>query len=322
MNGSITSKRLLGLAAGVATLILLAGAASAQTYGSVSLSPGFRSQMLSGVSGGQPGVPGGEIDASAYGSTPTGACRGYIAAAPDHTMTLVSPFSSLSVAVTATDGGDTALVVSGPGGTWCNDDAVGLDPAITGSFAGGTYNIWVASYSMGSNHPYTITFSEAPATPPATPPAVPIAPPPATPPSTGMMTTSMVPTDSMGQIVLSTGFLPDPQTRMGTVTGVVDLNMTPNLFGGTCRGYVQPNPDHIMNLTTAFTYLRVHVRSSGDMVMAIQDPTGGFWCNDDSDGLNPVIDGPWQPGLWRIWVGTYSPGATSPYTIDFTEYPR
>ena len=97
----------------------------------------------------------------------------------------------------------------------------------------------------------------------------------------------------------------------------------PTLYGGTCRGYAQANPDHIMNLTGAFGYLRVHVQSAQDTTLIIQDPmTGGFWCNDDTDGFNPIIEGPWNPGMWRIWVATYSPGTAAAYTISFTEFPR
>jgi hypothetical protein len=89
---------------------------------------------------------------------------------------------------------------------------------------------------------------------------------------------------------------------------------------------VQPNPGHVMNLTTAFTYLRVHVTSTTDTTLIIQDPNGGFWCNDDADMLNPLIEGPWNPGLWRIWVGVYSvsTGSVSPvsYQMVFTEFAR
>jgi hypothetical protein len=268
---------------------------------------------MSGTSGGIVGMPGGQVDASTYGPT----CRGWIAAAPDHTMVLSAPMN-ISINVTATPMADTAMVISGPGGVQCNDDFNGLNPGLSGLLAAGTYSIWVASYAMNTNHPYTITFQDLSAPPPPVP----------TTPTTvpGLMTMSTTPTDPLGAVTLAAGFMPDPQTRTGTVMGTVDVSAVPNLYGGTCRGWVQPNPGHVMNLTTAFTYLRVHVTSTTDTTLIIQDPNGGFWCNDDADMLNPLIEGPWNPGLWRIWVGVYSvsTGSVTPvsYQMVFTEFAR
>jgi hypothetical protein len=45
------------------------------------------------------------------------------------------------VTVNATDGGDTTLVITGPGGTFCNDDTNGLNPAITQYLAAGQYQV-------------------------------------------------------------------------------------------------------------------------------------------------------------------------------------
>ena len=296
----------------VVTLTFVASA-NAQTYGSVTLTPGFGSQSLSGVSGGQTGVPAGQVDASTYGDTATGPCRGWIAAAPDHMMILNAAFTSLAIEVTATGGGDTALVIAGPGGAWCNDDTNGLNPSVVGTFGPGTYSVWVASYSVSQNHAYTITFSDRGNTAERTV---------VVPPVQGLMTSSLTPTDPMGQLALGTGFMPDPQIRSLNVVGSIDVSAVANRYGGTCRGYVMPNPNHIMSLTTAFSYLRVHVKSTQDTTLLIQDPNGGFWCNDDADGYNPIIEGPWQPGLWRIWVGSYSSGNSATYSIEFTEHAR
>lgn len=302
MNGN----NMLGKFIVVAGLLLIASSASAQTYGAVTLTPGGGSQMLSGMSGGIVGAPGGELDASVYGVT----CRGWIAATPDHTLTLTAQ-QTVDIAVASTDGGDTAMVMVGPGGTYCNDDSVGLNPGLAGSFMAGTYSIWIGSYAMGTNHPYTITFTDYTAAVPIPVPTGPV-----------IDTTGLIPVDAMGTIYLTTGFLPDPQSRTGTIVGTVDMNTTANMYGGTCRGYVQYTPSHIMTLNSAFAYLRVHVRSAADTTMIIQDPAGGYWCNDDADGFNPVIEGPWSAGTWRIWIGTYSPSNTATYSVEFTEYPR
>ncbi len=305
------------LLASIAALFVVSAASqlSAQTYGSVSLGAGFASQSLSGVSGGQSGIPGGQVDASTYGTTPTGPCRGWIAAAPDHMMTLGSNFSNLALEVTATDGGDTAMVVSGPSGTWCNDDSTGLNPAVVASFAAGTYSIWVASYSAEQNHPYTIVFTDRGATVPTTVPTqAPLVP--------GLMTSSSTPTDPMGSLNLATGFVPDPQVRSLTVTGSIDVSTVQGADGTSCRGHVMQNPNHILNLNTPFNYLRIQVRSETDTTLFVQSPNGTFLCNDDTDGFNPAISGAWTPGIWRVWVGTYSGGGSAAYSIEFSEIPR
>ena len=188
------NRRVLGSLVALITTLLLVTNANAQTYGSVTLSPGFGSQSLTGVSGGQTGVPAGQVDASTYGDTATGPCRGTIAAAPDHMMTLDAAFSSLAIEVTATDAGDTALVLAGPGGVWCNDDTNGLNPSVVSTFGAGTYSVWIASYSAAQNHPYTITFTDRGTA------AVPTV---ATPPVAGLMTSSTTPTDPMGYITLA-----------------------------------------------------------------------------------------------------------------------
>lgn len=305
----MTSRATSGLIAALFTATLLCQSAMAQTYGSVTLAPGFGTQTLTGLSG---GAPGSQIEASTYGSTATGPCRGWIGVAPDHMMTVSAAISNLSIAITATDGGDTALLVSGPGGTWCNDDSVGLNPAIASGFGPGTYSIWVGSYSQQSRHPYTIEFSslaEAPAIPVQTP-------------DVPLLTTSLTPADPMGQLHLGRGFTPDPQSRSLTVTGTIDVSAVANLYGGNCRGHVMANPNHLVQARDDFPYLRVQVRSDQDTTLLMQDPDGGFWCNDDADGYNPMIEGAIRQGPWRIWVGTYSSGNSATYTIEFSEIPR
>ena len=41
----------------------------------------------------------------------------------------------------------------------------------------------------------------------------------------------------------------------------------------------------------------------------------GVRCNDDSDGLNPVLDGSWAAGDYAIFVGTYHSGQSGNHTL-------
>ncbi len=117
---------------------------------STSISPGFLPDpvVLTGTSG-------GTVAASDLGVTPTGPCRGQIAAAPNHTFVAEQAFSYLRVQVQASS--DTTLVVEGPNGRRCNDDSDGFNPAIEGAYPAGTYNIWVGAYSAPGAYTLNIT---------------------------------------------------------------------------------------------------------------------------------------------------------------------
>lgn len=87
-------------------------------------------------------------------STPTGPCLGYINASPNHILTLDAFFDDLAILVDSDQ--DTTLIIQGPGGVWCSDDAQGHNPAIEGQWQAGSYRIWVGSYSQGNAYPYRL----------------------------------------------------------------------------------------------------------------------------------------------------------------------
>lgn len=107
------------------------------------------------------GISGGSVPASNVAGrkqTPTGPCVGFIDEAPDHTLVLTSFFNYLSLVVESPQ--DTTLVISGPGGTWCNDDFQGKNPGIAGQWKAGTYRVWVGSYDTNNYNPYLIKISK------------------------------------------------------------------------------------------------------------------------------------------------------------------
>ena len=56
-------------------------------------------------------------------------------------------------------------------------------------------------------------------------------------------------------------------------------------------------------------------------MLVINDPTGEWWCSDDSfGGFNPSIDFATGPdGVYDIWVGTYVSDVFIPGTLSITE---
>jgi hypothetical protein len=88
-------------------------------------------------------------------------CRGYVPAAPQHTITLTAPFATLRFSVHS-DPTDTTIVVRSPTGqVFCNDDTNGLNPEIVNSFPAGPVQIFVGNYSSSAPPaPYTMDISQ------------------------------------------------------------------------------------------------------------------------------------------------------------------
>lgn len=107
-----------------------------------------------GMSGGS--IPGKEI--TGRGETPTGPCTGFFDEEPDHTLELEDKLDYLKLEVESPE--DTTIIVSGPGGSWCNDDFDGKNPGLVGEWLPGTYNIWIGSYRREKYLPYTLQITE------------------------------------------------------------------------------------------------------------------------------------------------------------------
>ncbi|MCU4653360.1 hypothetical protein N8I71_10980 [Roseibacterium sp. SDUM158016] len=81
--------------------------------------------------------------------------------------------------------------------------------------------------------------------------------------------------------------------------------------GFNYTGYVISSPDFEFQLDGLQGYNRLNIRVNGncDTVLLVNDSTGNWWFNDDTNGYNPSID-VYNPvnGTWDIWVGTYGTG--------------
>jgi hypothetical protein len=132
-------------------------AQSQQIFENVRLGPKFSPDPVTirGISGGA--VPARNV--AGHAETPTGPCMGFVDQAPDHTVVLTTFFNYLSLQVNSPE--DTTLLISGPGGSWCNDDYQGKNPGVAGQWLAGTYRVWVGSYDTNNYHPYIIRITEA-----------------------------------------------------------------------------------------------------------------------------------------------------------------
>lgn len=123
---------------------------------------------------------------------------------------------------------------------------------------------------------------------------------------------------------LARGFMPDPHVVPGLAGGPVDAStMSPD-----CLGNIASAPNHTVQLTTDYPMLRFLVSSATDTTLVIRSQDGTFRCNDDAtngaEGLNPVVEGTFAPGVYSVWVGTYGApgGPPASYVLGISELPH
>jgi hypothetical protein len=140
-------------------------------------------------------------------------------------------------------------------------------------------------------------------------PVTPIAPPPATTvvAGGGPQLPSTTPAEAIG---ITPGFT-DPMIFHGLAGGP----RAASNFSPDCRGQVPMQPSHRFRLDASFPYLRIMARGEADLTLVVRSPGGMMRCNDDSDGLNPVVEGAFEPGVYEVYVGLYSAGTATPYDL-------
>ena len=108
----------------------------------LNLAPGFSPALITAT-----GSADGITDAASLDAN----CHGQIPIVPQHVLNVTAAIPNLTLLVQAPDPADTTLVVRTPTGAYlCNDDTTGYNPAISGAFAPGTYEVFVGAYSSDS----------------------------------------------------------------------------------------------------------------------------------------------------------------------------
>jgi hypothetical protein len=103
-------------------------------------------------------------------------------------------------------------------------------------------------------------------------------------------------------LTVSPGFA-EPLRATGTAGGLVDGST----FGPNCLGQVRTAPNHVITVTQAMPNLRFDVTSVDDATLIITGPNVTM-CNDDTVGLAPRLEGPFAPGTYNVFVGSYYGG--------------
>jgi len=115
---------------------------------------------------------------------------------------------------------------------------------------------------------------------------------------------------SYGELSLSAGFTPDPQTVTVRAGGAIDAFD----LGPECAGYISDAPGVALDYRAGALDLYLSATSAADTTLIVRTPAGTYLCNDDyGDTFNPGVEiSDPETGRYEIWVGTYSAGVGYP----------
>lgn len=253
-------------------------------------------------------VTAGGPDAAAsldLSDVPNGAafCTGYIdAGAPTASVDFDASGGTGTLAIGASSlDTDLVLVVQGPDGSvYCDDDTNGSDPlvAVDGPEAG-VYTAWVGTFgAVVDPVPATLVVSET------------------APEGFDDFDIDFGDGD-FGPTPFSEGtYTPldlslAPQTTM-TLSGdevSAEASVRPSFLnpvqGDVCMGYIEDAPTAGLSIEGDGP-VAITASSEQDLVMLVQTPSGGWFCSDDANGLDPgvQIDDP-EAGVYKVWAGTF-----------------
>lgn len=239
-------------------------------------------------------------------------CRGYVGAAPDRVFELGTDFGFLRFFVTSRE--NVTLAVRAPDGEWrCSGRPLLGAPREEGAFAPGRYEVWIGSIAPGAEIGYELSVTEFHSVTPAT--------------GRTLEGTAISSGADLGLEIAAEegrfrdrrfprGFLPDPRIDDGQAGGSIRAG----LIGGGCRGRIEAQPNHVVELRDDFDYFRVELEApEGATSLIIRTPSGGYLCSAPDEG-NPRIEREsWPQGRYRVWVGSRARDETPEYRIVYSE---
>ena len=120
-------------------------------------------------------------------------------------------------------------------------------------------------------------------------------------------------TATSGSVRARAGFTPDPIRVSIYSGGSIDASR----LGGACTGMIASAPDYEFTYTAGSFPLSFGVVADGDTSLVINGPDGRWYCNDDAQGLNPIVSfGRPRSGSYDVWVGAVGDGTSSTLLIS------
>ncbi len=255
------------------------------------------------------GVSGGDLDVGYLGSTPWGDCVGFATALPDHIFTVEGAARDVRFAVTSQ--ADTVLLIHGPDGWMCNDDADGSNPEVSAIVEAGTYRVWVGGYRRGNaEYVLDVTGVRGGGRP---------APGPRPPPPGPAVLDPGASSADWGPVQFDRTVLRDPIVATGVGGGSVDASYLGATDGGHCFGFAGERPDHIVTVTERIEQAELLVSSAGPTSLIVHGPHGWLCAGGEAADEGPALGTTLVPGTYRVWIGSWEPGQQPQYALTFLD---
>lgn len=124
---------------------------------------------------------------------------------------------------------------------------------------------------------------------------------------------------SFGQVQLRSPTAPDPYNVTVSAGGTIEATRADD----DCNaGYIAQRASFTLRYTAGSLPLYIGATSAdADTTIAVRAPDGQWYCNDDSNGLDPMVS--WETprsGRYQIWVGRFATeGETAAATLYVSE---
>lgn len=123
-----------------------------------------------------------------------------------------------------------------------------------------------------------------------------------------------VPAAAQEYVELTGGFGPSSHDTTAYAGGDIDASS----IAGGCVGMVGEDDQITLSFTAYGGPLIISAYGESDTSLVVNAPDGRWYCNDDTNGLNPALIWNNAPsGTYNIWVGAV--GDPAPATVVITE---
>lgn len=122
--------------------------------------------------------------------------------------------------------------------------------------------------------------------------------------------------DALASVAVDPGFAGDPRTFSGHVTAEEPFARR----SAGCPGVGSHAATLRVTLGSDFERLLFLAHGEDDLVLMVRTPDGEYVCSDDVDGLDPVVSGNANAGVYEVWVGGYDEDADGvPFLLGLSE---